>query len=75
MRPLAIILSCLALAACGGGEVTDRALLTGGPDEFSIIPKEPLVIPETNALPPPGGGNLADRNPRAEAIIALGGRP
>ncbi len=76
----AIMLSVLALAlmtACGN---TDRPLRDlrssgGGPDEFAVIPQRPLVIPQTLTLPEPtpGGTNLADPNPNADAIAALGG--
>jgi hypothetical protein len=49
----------------------------GGPDEFSVIPARPLELPETLALvtPTPGGTNLADPTPEADAIAALGGNP
>ena len=50
---------------------TDRT-----PDEFSILPSQPLQTPESFAeLPPPtpGGSNRTDRQPQAEAIAALGG--
>lgn len=45
-----------------------------GPDEFSILPGEPLQPPEsyTNLpLPTPDGVNLADKNPKADGIAAL----
>ena len=48
-----------------------------GPDECSILPTQPLQAPPSfSALPTPtpGGGNLVDPNPRAEAIAAMGGR-
>ena len=53
-------------------------LSSDGPDEFSIVPNEPLVQPPTYAaLPPPvpGGGSLADPEPLTDAVVALGGRP
>lgn len=49
-----------------------------GPDEFAIMPTKPLEMPQDfSALPTPvpGAANLVDRNPRDEAVIALGGRP
>jgi len=49
-----------------------------GPDEFMIIPAKPLAEPKSYSdLPPPtpGGVNRTDRDPAAEAIIALGGTP
>lgn len=48
-----------------------------GPDEFSILPTQPLQAPASfSALPTPtpGGSNLVDPNPRAEAVAAMGGR-
>lgn len=49
-----------------------------GPDEFSVLPTEPLVIPEDIASlplpePTPGGVNRTDPDPEAQAIAALGG--
>lgn len=49
-----------------------------GPDEFSVLPSKPLTLPDSlNALPEPtpGGGNLTDVTPIADATRALGGRP
>ena len=65
-------LACGLLAACGARSGSS------GPDEFSVLPVEPLEIPRNlNVLPPPapGGVNRADRDPRAEAVTALGGDP
>ena len=78
MRALTFSVLALILAtACGN---TDRPLRDlrsagGGPDEFAVIPADPLQIPETRALPTPtpGGTNLADPTPNADAINALGG--
>jgi hypothetical protein len=42
------------------------------------MPVKPLTAPSDYDLlpaPTPGGTNLVDRNPQAEAIAALGGRP
>ncbi|MCB5199390.1 Protein of unknown function [Loktanella sp. DSM 29012] len=65
------VILCAALAGCGGGTGG------GGPDEFSVIPQNPLIIPATNALPAPrpGGTNPADLDPQELAIRAMGGRP
>ncbi len=68
------------LGACAGTEprLVNPGGSAGGPDEFSILPGKPLQAPEDyTALPEPtpGGTNLADRNPDAEAVAALGGRP
>jgi hypothetical protein len=81
-RGTAIIAVCavLVLSACGGGGTPQLMnLRTGdGPDEFGIVPPKPLAMPESlTELPPPtpGGPNRTDRNPEAEAAIALGGQP
>ncbi|SNX68249.1 beta-barrel assembly complex subunit BamF [Cereibacter ovatus] len=73
-------LALLLLSACGGGEPELMNLRStgAGPDEFSILPSRPLQMPETLAAlpaPTPGGANLADPNPEADAIAALGGNP
>ncbi|TMV66806.1 DUF3035 domain-containing protein, partial [Thioclava sp. BHET1] len=49
----------------------------GDPDEFSILPTKPLVMPKDMAAlpqPTPGGNNLADPTPEADAVAALGGK-
>ena len=78
MRTLSFsVLALILVTACGN---TDRPLRDlrsagGGPDEFAVIPADPLVIPQTAALPTPtpGGINRADPTPNADAISALGG--
>lgn len=69
----------LVLSACASGEPELMNLTVGeGPDEFAIVPPKPLAMPETLAelpTPTPGGANLTDRNPEAEAVLALGGKP
>ena len=67
----------VALSACD----KDPQLMnirTDTPDEFAILPTKPLEAPEDyTALPTPtpGGVNLADPQPKADAIAALGGNP
>ncbi|WP_341367470.1 DUF3035 domain-containing protein [Yoonia sp. BS5-3] len=77
--PVTFSLALFLVAACGD---TDRPLRDlqaagGGPDEFAVIPQEPLEIPAQLTLPTPtpGGTNLADPMPNADAIVALGGAP
>lgn len=73
----------LALTACGGGNNADGGLLAGlrsgdPPDEFRVLPKKPLETPPNYAdlpVPTPGGANLTDVAPLADAMAALGGRP
>lgn len=71
----------LTLAACGNSR--DPSLMNlrsshQGPDEFGVIPTKPLEMPENlAALPPPtpGGKNITDPTPEADAVAALGGNP
>jgi Protein of unknown function (DUF3035) len=69
----------LVLSACASSDPRLMNLSSGeGPDEFGIVPPKPLAMPENLAAlpePTPGGGNLADPNPEADAILALGGKP
>ncbi len=70
----------LFLTACVSGDRGLRDLRTngGGPDEFSVLPVNPLVLPDdVSALPvpTPGGVNLSDPAPNAEAVAVLGGNP
>lgn len=70
----------LTLAACAGGDrgLRDLRSPAGGPDEFSVLPVGPLELPaDLNSLPTPtpGGANLTDPAPNAQAVAALGGNP
>jgi hypothetical protein len=72
----------MALASCGGSRREPNLMnlrsATNGPDEFAILPPKALELPPDLAAlpePTPGGGNLTDQNPRADAIVALGGKP
>jgi hypothetical protein len=73
---LAMILTLAALAGCSNQGLRDLRTSASGPDEFMVDPKKTLQTPASFAAlpaPTPGAGNLADTNPRAEAIAALGG--
>ena len=73
MRAITLsVLVLLVVAACGD---TDRPLRDlqsagGGPDEFAVIPQEPLEIPAVQSLPQPtpGGINRADPTPTGKQI-------
>jgi hypothetical protein len=70
----------LALAACERGEprLMNVAANMNSPDEFSILPTRPLIVPEDLATlpePAPGGTNRADPRPFDDIAAALGGRP
>lgn len=73
------IAALVLLTACGGDRgLRDLRASGGGPDEFSVQPVEPLVIPQNlDALPPPtpGGTNRTDPTPTADAVAVLGGNP
>lgn len=77
-----IAFGLLAVSACSrAGETPQLMNLQArqdSPDEFSIVPTNPLQAPSdyrTLPTPTPGGTNLVDPDPRAEAVAALGGRP
>lgn len=82
MRLTMGLILVLAVAACSRGDgdvprLMNAAALQQGPDEFSIIPTQPLQAPPSfQALPEPtpNGANLVDQDPRALAAQALGGR-
>lgn len=70
----------MALGACTGGDrgLRDLRSLGGGPDEFRVLPANPLVFPDDiTALPAPtpGGTNLTDPTPAGDAVAVLGGNP
>ena len=83
MRQLVIIAMALAaLSACSRSSEPKLLNITQprveGPDEFAILPSKPLEMPEDYAAlpePTPGGGNLTDPTPYANATVALGGNP
>lgn len=75
-----VLVTALAGCARGDKDVTLKKIRnTGeGPDEFSIVPGQPLQAPDDfSSLPPPtpGAPNLTDPDPRAQSIAALGGNP
>ena len=66
------------LSACGGGtpDLLQLRSPRAGPDEFAIVPNEPLEIPQNHAalpVPTPGGANRSDPDPAADVAVALGG--
>lgn len=79
MRTIAILtMATLLLGACANTGLRNLTSSTPGPDEFIVEPKKPLETPgDLAALPPPtpGAANRTDNDPRADAIVALGGRP
>lgn len=83
MRRSILVLGMIgALSACGGGDaepdLLDVSQQGSGPDEFSVLPKKPLEMPQSYASlpqPTPGGRNRTDPTPEADVAIALGGNP
>ncbi len=77
--PLVLILGLsVGLTACARKPLHDLRSNSEGPDEFLVMPVKPLTAPKDyGALPAPtpGGTNLVDQNPTADAVAALGGRP
>lgn len=75
-------LGLLTLSACSRNEEGAPILMNAAnsqrtPDEFSILPTAPLQAPadfQSLPTPTPGGSNLVDPDPRADAVSALGGR-
>lgn len=66
------------LVACESDQPELMNIKSDTPDEFRILPTKPLEAPEDYAelpAPTPGGTNLVDPNPRADAVAALGGNP
>lgn len=80
MRLVVCTFLMLSLAACAGGDrgLRDLRASGGGPDEFRVLPVNPLVLPSdiTNLpTPTPGGTNITDPTPNADAVAILGGNP
>ena len=79
MRAIAVTLTLLGLAACSSDpQLMNTSSGRSSPDEFAILPTKPLTMPpDLNVLPTPtpGGANLTDPTPMADAVAALGGNP
>ena len=75
---IALAIALLA-AGCSSNRTPELMHLrsaTNGPDEFGILPTKPLQMPDSlNELPvpTPGGSNITDPTPDADAVAALGG--
>lgn len=75
------LVALLALTACSRDaepKLMNLRSATAGPDEFAILPTKPLQLPKDLAAlpePTPGGSNLTDPTPQADAVAALGGNP
>lgn len=71
--------SLAGLAACGGdAQLMNLQSSQNSPDEFSVLPTKPLSMPADLAVlpaPTPGGANITDPTPFADAVGAMGGNP
>ncbi len=68
----------VGLLGCSTKPLHEIRSNSNGPDEFMVVPVKPLTAPQDYDVlpaPTPGGGNLVDQNPQADAVAALGGRP
>jgi hypothetical protein len=79
-KAIIALVAVLVLSACGNGDAPSLMNLRSGsgPDEFAIVPPKPLALPDSLSElpePTPGGANRTDRDPEAEAVVALGGKP
>ncbi|MBD9529330.1 MULTISPECIES: DUF3035 domain-containing protein [Paracoccus] len=79
MRAIAVTMTLLGLAACSSDpQLMNTSTGRSSPDEFAILPTKPLSMPtDLNVLPSPtpGGTNITDPTPEADAVAALGGNP
>lgn len=74
---LMVLIAAAGLSACGKKGLRELDARRNSPDEFLVLPSKPLEEPANFAAlpePTPGGANLTDRDPNAEAVAALGGR-
>lgn len=82
---VATLVAVMTMSACGKSGEDGAPLLMnigsssdGTPDEFAILPNKPIEMPDDLAKlpePTPGGANLVDPTPEADAVAALGGNP
>ncbi|MEM1004172.1 MAG: DUF3035 domain-containing protein [Pseudomonadota bacterium] len=75
-RAILVLTFAVAIAGCNNPGLRDLDPPGQGPDEFSVLPVKPLTQPQDYAFlpaPTPGGTNLTDPNPKADAVVALGG--
>ncbi len=75
---IAAVAALAALVGCTGGDPKLMNISTTTPDEFGVLPNKPLQAPAnytTLPAPTPGGANLVDPTPEADAVAALGGNP
>lgn len=79
---VAVLVAATLVSACARRDREPELMhirsSVSAPDEFAILPTKPLQQPTTYAelpVPTPGGRNLVDPTPDADAVAALGGNP
>ncbi|NVO56204.1 DUF3035 domain-containing protein [Rhodobacteraceae bacterium B1Z28] len=75
-RAILALTFVVAVAGCSNPGLRNLDPPGEGPDEFSVLPVKPLTQPKDYAFlpaPTPGAANLTDPNPKADAVVALGG--
>jgi len=82
LKPVALLTlaTMIAVAGCAkkDGKLMNLRSTTRGPDEFAVLPTKTLEVPKSYSVlpdPTPGGVNLTDPTPQADAVKALGGNP
>lgn len=78
MRAVLLSFCVLAVAGCESSGKLMTLTSDDGPEEFAIVPTRPLEMPADLAAlpePTPGGTNITDPDPDADAVAALGGNP
>jgi len=72
-----ILIGLVVVAGCSKRGLRDLQPGGPGPDEFMLLPNQPLTAPKDYQVlpaPTPGGANLVDPHPKADAVVALGGK-
>lgn len=71
-----MISGCDRSSPSDGRGLLERLSISGGPDEFAVVPQKPLAAPADFIhlpAPNPGAGNLADLTPRTDFVVAMTG--
>lgn len=72
-----VLVGAVAVAGCSQKGLRDIRKTGTGPDEFLVLPSKPLSEPSDYSslpTPTPGGTNITDATPQADAVAALGGK-
>ncbi len=72
-----VLSAAAALSGCGKQGLRELQSPANGPDDFLVLPSKRLDAPASYAalpVPTPGGTNLTDATPKADAVAALGGK-